>query len=827
MPTDMTDNPEPCDSLKHLLHALAPSFSEDDLTTFIKALDVPQDCRYLQFVCSILATGPDALQNCLQEEEHRALATAIAGLEEITALPQLHEVPPHGGALHGLMESHPLFATIALLRDAAGGYRQFLLHFFHAYLKWGPRMATRLPWRVSVCRAARRFGHTTVRVLDDTAGIQISPLSCFPSILVLLPQDTVGFKSYQAKFAGASTALTTDMTVALDGADSKRLLYDVEIKTLDDLALVFENIIPTHKVGDRRGRVGRKKNASMTHYITRPAMPGSSVETITNMPSADVDGDEDEDDELLLAPTYTKVHSSKPLFSNKDDRYLYIGHENQTSILARASQCLPLDVDALNAADLETFARQIDSSNNGPDSLEVRSYLMLVFVTGQLPSLLADLRWSSLLSGKEDSAHLAEDGRLAFPAWTPHPNLYEEERHGTTHIVRLPSRCIEMLTELRNVHPGGHGDRVFKSNELNLRRKAQKWFQAMNTEFGTRATLSRLHGTLFRWIQNMPEAGISVAIQLTGLTANPGNDSPTYQLLDFETLKRQWSAAWVRMSQWAELPASWLDSDLVTPANPSLGFGSRRAPDMGPLLAMRATRAAELKSMRRDFPHDHSIVDQHNYFMLEFYVFLVVALGTRPVQHLILHPGCLNLKRGTIYVSDKDSRRFRHSRIIYLGQTICAAFEELLNHLDVLVIHLAQLNPESAVELQWREPPLPSHSRAKLLDNAIAMPRLLFLLTESGVIESMKPPLALAPYLDLDGVESNFGRHNFRSGCDNSVVDAIFCAHNGHHLVGQETMSRFSSISPVRVREAMTAYMEKRLAKDDPLAWHAPRSPLL
>jgi hypothetical protein len=326
----------------------------------------------------------------------------------------------------------------------------------------------------------------------------------------------------------------------------------------------------------------------------------------------------------------------------------------------------------------------------------------------------------------------------------------------------------------------------------------------------------------------LPGSDPTVAISITGQTTNYGHSPAYYNGWLVQQLSVFYASHLAHLKEWASISPEWLNGYLVQDEMPDAMAGSQLTPTRKTISEFARKNRALMRAASNDPPGHISFIAKHNLYISGLYSYLEFSLGARAVSHLILHPNCINLELGLIYLSDKDNHNYSHGRFCFLPQPVIQAFHDLNDHLNALLSHLIHLNTDSAMRIQWLNHPKPNGNRHRDLENWKSNPPLLFSLNATGQISPLKPGQCMASWKKSTGLPPNSPRHAFRTySRHGGNPDAIVRSAMGHWQTGTEPVGRFSTLSPAKIKQFAHGWMTKQLRIDKQLAWNPPVSPLL
>jgi hypothetical protein len=816
----------------------AKNLAEPAIVSFLQAFDVPPENTGLREqagrIAHILKKFAPKLSGSGAQELaiHGQVAEAIHGVDEIAGNPEF--LLGWGDAsrpfLHGCYEEHPFYCLLSREANPASTtveFMTFLGQFSFAYLTWRPKTKERVRLRERACRAARRLGKTTCRSNSDDQSNQT--LKVLPIALASLPSTACTPEDYRRHFSKqARTAPSLNAK-------------EIEQDTLEDIAMVLDNTLPEERPqpGRRPGQTSKTKTEGQ--YIVRKALPGSEQELIdVTPPEPLIDNPNEPDDGADKSEnstiTYMKVRSKNPVFTTEDDRYRRIANSNRSASQARSNQCLPLAFDGLNAFDLEQLCRMLESSSNctGTHDPEMIMYVALQLASGQpRESILNTTLTTPSQPLKPEQIGYTKRGLLQFRTWCGQKKTRSQNQSGTAPYadqitIHLPRAASSLASEWIS-HAGlKAGQKLFTSPPDALIKRAEKFLKSINSDLGTRLSVSRIEGFLYRQLAQMPGSDPSVAIYLTGQLDNCSFSPASYTAWPLASLAKFYHQCQQRIAEWAEIAPGWLDGKLEHDGDPSMETGSSLCPAKETILSFAKETRAALVSAHREPPNHLSVVAKHNIFVAAFYAFLEFSLGARAVAHLLLHPECLNLDIGVLYLSDKDNHAYYHARMIHLPEPVIQAFRHLEDHTNALIGHLVHLNPAMALDLRWSSTPTPNGQRPRDIKTTLERPRLLFTLDTDGEICPLLPGSAMKRWKKRTSLALNSFRHSFRTYARRSgEADAVVRAAQGHWSVGQEPTGRFSGMPPCHLKKFSEGWMTSQLEFNDRFSWLSPVSPLL
>lgn len=814
------------------------NLAEPAIVSFLQAFDVPPENTGLREQAGRIAhileefapklSGSDAQELKI----HCQVAAAIHGIDEIDGNPEF--LLGWGDAtrpfLHGCYDKHPFYCLLSREANPASStveFMTFLGQFSFAYMKWRPRTMNRVHLLEGTCRAARRLGKTARRSISGDQSD--ATLKVLPLVLAALPSTACTPEDYRRHFSKQAKAAP--------GLNAR----EIEQDTLEDIAMVLDNTLPEKRPqpGRRPGQASKTKAEGQ--YIVRKAIPGSEQELIDVTPPEPLIDKQNEPDDGAdksenSTVTYMKVRSKNPVFTTEDDRYRRIANSNRSASMARGNQCLPLAFDGINAFDLEQLCRKLESSSNctGIHDPEMIAYVALQLASGQpRESILnATLTTPSQPLTPEQIGY-TKRGLLRFRTWCGQKKTRDQNKSDTTpyteqisiHLPRAASSLASDWIRHAGLKPG---EKLFKSPPDALVKHAEKFLKSINNDLGTRLSVTRVEGFLYRQLAQMPGSDPSVAIYLTGQLDNCSFSPAAYTAWPLTSLAAFYQQFQQRIAEWAEISPDWLGGKLEHDGKPTVETGSSLCPAKETILSFAKETRAALQSAFNDPPDHLSVVAKHNTFVAAFYVFLEFTLGARAVTHLLLHPECLNLDVGVLYLSDKDNHAYYHARMIHLPEPVMEAFRHLEDHTNALIGHLVHLNPAMAMDLRWSSTPTPNGQRPSDIKNALDRPRLLFSLDPDGQICPLLPGKAMERWKQRTSLALNSLRHSFRTYARrDGQADAVVRAAQGHWSVGQEPTGRFSGMPPRHLKKFSESWMTSQLKLNDKFSWLSPVSPLL
>jgi hypothetical protein len=804
----------------HPLHTLVSQligqgFAAEEINEFFTTLEVPNDARNLRELSTTLIfhSRPGyALDGISQISRHRILLLAISELPENPSLPRFADV---GQSLQGLYEKEPFYCILfklSILADSPS-YNHLIGQFLRSYWDWYPRINHRKYLLRNACRAVRRISQ------NYSKGHNFE-FKVFPLVLMRLPQSLVSRETYADEFSRA-----------IEEA-KKWAPQEIEITTLLEIEDVLRNRSPDERPRDKDRNIKEEATPAINTEIYED-ISGFQIVT-TQLPTKTNTDDEPDDGADPLeanSVSFIKQKSIKPTLSTSDDKYIYIGHSHASEAIARSRQGLAMDFQRLNAFDVEQLQTALKENLSFGIDRECSCYLSLLLTTG-LPAVLA----SEILVDKNSKStpesypiFNPNKGELKIKIWSGQAHKRKTEKakeNSSTPLKFLTLKIPEKLNEqLCSLLPSSEG-KLFSTPSEKLMKDGCAYLDEMNTEMGTRLTISRVSNFMFNELTNMPDGHETAAILLTGQLSHGGCNPAYYNQWQLGDLRRIHKQCLRHIAEWAQIDPEWLNSTLVTEACENLTVGSQYCPSISAIKSYSRESRQRIFSLSNDPPNHTILIGKHNVYIQEVFAFLEFALGSRVVTHLIINRFCINLDAGLLLISDKDDHTYYHSRIFRLSPTIVLAFTRLFEHLDALPAHLIHINPSAAQKLLWNQAPLPTGKRTDDLMSARNQPWPLFLLQSDGTIIPISPKKAMSSWVSKTDLESNSPRHAFRTyPARDGIPDAIIRASQGHWRNGEEVFGKYSTFHPQRLRDFAEGWVENQIR--NVYDWSPPSSPLL
>lgn len=808
-----TDELHPLRALVSLL--INQGFAAEEINEIFSTLEVPEDARNLRDLATTLlihSLPGKALHGISRISSHQKLLLAITELPEITELPLFAD---GSQSLKGLHAKEPFYCVLFKLSKLADtpSYDHLIGQFLGSYWDWYPYTNHRKYLQENSCRAVRRISQKNSRGQNDEFKV-------FPLVLQRLPETLMSRETYANEF---SRVIEEAKTWAPQ---------DIEITTLLEIEDVLRNRSPDERPRDKYLKIAQEATPANTNEIYEE-IHGFQIVT-TQLPTETNTDDEPDggaDPFEVNTVSFIKQKTIKPTLSTSDDKYIYIGHSHASDAVARARQGLAMDYDRLNAFDIEQLQGALKEKFAIGNDSECGCYLSLLLTTGLPEDLVSEIQVDINSKSTPDSHPIfnSSKGEIKFRIWSGQAHIRKTEKakeNSSTPLnfltFKLPEKLNEQLCALTPSHEG----KLFSTPSEKLTKDGDAFLDEMNSEIGTRLTISRVSNFMFNEIKNMPGGHEAAAILLTGQLTHGGCNPAFYNEWQPKDLKKLHEQCLHCIADWANVDTTWFNSELVTEAGDEKAVGSRYCPSISAIKSYARESRQRVFSLSNDLPNHTILVGKHNVYIEEIFAFLEFALGSRVVTHLIIHRLCINLRAGLLMISDKDDHTYYHCRIFRLSPTIVLAFERLFEHLDALPERLVHLNPLAAQMLRWTQAAPPTGDRKKDLTNSRKNPWPLFLLQVDGTIIPISPEKAMSSWITMTGLECNSPRHAFRTySVRDGGPDAIIRASQGHWRNGEEVLGKYSTLHPRKLRDFADGWIENQIR--NVYDWSPPASPLL
>jgi len=823
----------PCSPHQQLITYLLDSgVSETEISIFFSDFQIPNNLRFLHCVAKQLVESltefspvdsapPSHLVTALKISQ---LISAISLLPKVTTF---FEEPDSQRSLRGLIENHPLYALILANSQNNARIDYFLGQFLPCYLTWRSSCTTQAYLTNNACREARRL-IWPVALVDQEGGIRSrTALKTLAHFVSLLPVRQMSQATYLREFEKQFATI------------KKLGPLPIELVAIETVIAVFRGDTPDQRPPtDQQHPTSPKKKQSGGKYVQHILLPGSDLQTITITEGGEDDDDPkdggDPDESSNTTYTFQKLKPKSPVFSTEDDRYLLIANRNRSDVYARANQALHLSTDNLNAFDIEQLCGALESASlNINHDKELLAFLALQMVSGQPSSSLLE---GTLNSGKalprKNTIGYSISGEMTFRPWSGQAKDLEN-RLTTAQIARelrikTPQAAHEIVSAWLAVARQKSGGKIFVSEPTQLLKRASNFLSSVNDELGTRLSLRRLEAFLYRSLCQLPGSDPSVAILLTGQTTNFGISPAFYNGWQQDQLHDFYCGHLEFLGNWTSISADWRDGYLIVDESPEAMAGSRFVPTEKAISSYARELRKTMRSASHNPPRHTTLIAKHNIYIEALYSYLSFLLGSRAVSHLLLHPDCINLDLGVIYLSDKDDNRYRHGRLCPLPSLAIQAFRDLEDHLNALAAPLMLINSDSAMQISRGVYAPPSGDRQTDLKKIKICPPLLFSLNVDGEIEPIRPSICMEMWTNFSKLKMNSPRHAFRTraraaGSPDAIVRSVM----GHWQTGTESLGRFSTLRPQKVRGFADGWMSQQMRIDDKQRWCPPVSPLL
>lgn len=824
------NTPSPREQL--ITYLLDRGVSETAVSVFVIDFEVPDNLKFLRSAARLLVKILTEFAP-IEYSPSQPLVSALKIsklISEISALPEAPaflEEADSQRSLRGLIENHPFYALILSNSQNTVRINHFLGHFLPCYVTWRDTCATQAYLNINACREARRLIWPFALVDQESGTRSRTPLKTLAHFVTLLPACQTSQATYRMEFEKHFASI------------KKYTPLPIELLAVETILAVFRGDAPEQRAPtNRQPPTPPKKKQTGGKYVQRNLLPGSELQTITTTESGEHDDDSDDggdpDESSTTTYTFQKLKPKTPVFSTEDDRYLLMANQNRSAVYARANQALHLSTDNLNAFDIEQLCAALRSASLTiePDK-ELLAFLSLQMVSGQPSSQLID---AVLHSGKSltntNTLGYSKSGTIIFRPWSGQANDLEN-RQSTPPIsrelrIQIPQAAHEIVAEWLAVIKPKSGEKVFTSEPTQLLKRASNFLSSMNDELGTRLSLTRLEAFLYRSLCQLPAADPSIAILLSGQTTNFGHSPAFYNGWQLDQLQDFYRSHLEFLDDWTAISVDWRDGHLIVDENAEDMAGSRFVPTEEAIGSYAQELRKTMRSASHNPPRQTPVIAKHNLYIAALYSYLSFLLGSRAVSHLLLHPDCINLDLRVIYLSDKDDSRYRHGRLCPLPDFAMHAFQDLEDHLNALASPLMLINPESALQIAHGAYPPPTGNRQIDLEKIQNNPPLLFFLSVDGEIEPLRPGTCMQMWIDISKLKMNSPRHAFRTGARAAgSADAIVRSVMGHWQTGTESLGRFSTLRPQKVRGFAEGWMSQHMRIENKQRWHPPISPLL
>lgn len=526
--------------------------------------------------------------------------------------------------------------------------------------------------------------------------------------------------------------------------------------------------------------------------------------------------------------------------------------------MARSNLALQGRWESMNHHDLTQLAQALRSSDAepAPFSIPSKALLWLALYAAREPEFFARVRvvakGTSASSSPVTATYDRTDGLLWVPAGShlPYRVLDENQRRVARPLqeslgLPLPPPPREALdAHLSRRESAGHGElMLFRPDEIRRGiREIGQFLAGLNSEHGTRLTLTRITRSLHEHLLQVPGGGHVEAGLITGYFPAYSRNPAFYTHVKESRLRSLYRQACAQIAVNASCDPFPVVADDATPPSES-GLGSGIVPTRE---AVRDSVQWLRKGLQcaRGAPLDVRAMLLHNHLVAHVLAMLLYATGHRDTANPFSRIDEIDLKKRIAVVSDKDRNDYFGAHPVRLPQVCLDQLRAYFEHLKALADHLRLTSPGLAGEVsglgrirhfkqrvahqRLKEESLPlffwlekkhRNTRRTPAEKTASSVRELY-------VARAVTPSALSSFLGaVSALPENGNRHYLRtqlreSFCPDEVIDP----NNGHWLQGGEPGGRHSCHSQRICNEILDGHLSVILKEDGwtvERGWHA------
>jgi len=297
-------------------------------------------------------------------------------------------------------------------------------------------------------------------------------------------------------------------------------------------------------------------------------------------------------------------------------------------------------------------------------------------------------------------------------------------------------------------------------------------FKTLRHRLARPLTRGRVHRYKADWLRR---AGADEAV-IGFLTAvSPGNRAQMHYSCVEKADLVGWHARY--LEEGLGLPAK-------DPTRPTGAYGSRLRIPHEFLAAIFADARKDVAAKRPPGPGStRQVRDAHNAFALYTLMVLYLATGHRPVSHPFEFRSDFDLEAGLLWLSDKDGRGARGTRMLPLAPRAVAQAEAWITHLERLARRLYLTDSNQTAQV-----------RAALLTEDTGRGPFFLIFDEAGKLAPLRPALQETAFASVLPTALNWTRHILRSALMDTGRPAALDAFLGHGHMGEEPFVAGSSL---------------------------------
>lgn len=365
--------------------------------------------------------------------------------------------------------------------------------------------------------------------------------------------------------------------------------------------------------------------------------------------------------------------------------------------------------------------------------------------------------------------------------------LWETNLNSSTNQVQLPLPTMIQKTLSCN-YTNNRSGQIFKSSDHEeITRSAKNFLSKVNRRFGTRLTLTRIHQTLFNALTDGGGDMVD-AMFITGQKPSNGHHSGAF----YYNIRNTYLADRYRAIVGRVLSDTTAESHCTDfqPA-PSVTIGSPLSPKTDRLPLLIADLKAKIEIAKQSVSETKRLYALHNAYTLYTVFMILFATGYRAVVSPLSRQSDLDRESGVIVIADKIGSDLNHARIVPIPEVVLDQLANYTKHrkrMDKL------LNLFHSTEAPIQQLFFMHHKK----DRPISV-------TPSNIDKHANE------FFDLP---LNVNRHFLRgaliaNGVNPEVVDAYL----GHWSIGQEPMSKYSTLNPTNYRNELIPALDQLLSE--------------